>query len=143
MARLIRRTVVAIVVVVVLPIPASTCSGWWFQLDVMRSAGLTRPLAGMVATAPESRGLTFAGPAHQARAANDSAATYQAAMWAVVAAAAALSYSHGSAGWQRPGLTGMVFATLSVGSVAGWELRERQGPAPRPNPTPPLEPLRT
>jgi hypothetical protein len=47
-------------------------------------------------------------------------------MWAVVAVASAVNYRHGSAGWQQPGLTGIVFATLSVGSVAGWELRERQ-----------------
>jgi hypothetical protein len=70
--------------------------------------------------------FTFAGLAHQATAANDSAAVYRAAMWAVVAVAAAVNYRHGSAGWQQPGLTGIVFATLSVGSVAGWELRERQ-----------------
>jgi hypothetical protein len=40
----------------------------------MRSAGLTLPLAGTVATAL-SLGLTFAGLAHQARAANDSRST--------------------------------------------------------------------
>jgi hypothetical protein len=45
-------------------------------------------------------------------------------MWAVVAVA--VNYRHGSPGWGRPGLTGMAFATLSVGSVVGWELRERQ-----------------
>jgi hypothetical protein len=95
-------------------------------VEAMRSAGLTLPLAGTVATALESLGLTFAGLAHQARAANDSAAVYRAAMWAVVAVASAVNYRHGSAGWQQPGLTGIVFATLSVGSVAGWELRERQ-----------------
>jgi hypothetical protein len=90
----------------------------------MRAAGLTLLLAATVATALKSLGLTFAGLAHQARAVNDSAAIYRVAMWAVVAVA--VNYRHGSPGWGRPGLTGMVFATLSVGSVVGWELRERQ-----------------
>jgi hypothetical protein len=106
--------------------PGEHVLGVVVPVEAMRSAGLTLPLAGTVATALESLGLTFAGLAHQARAANDSAAVYRAAMWAVVAVASAVNYRHGSAGWQQPGLTGIVFATLSVGSVAGWELRERQ-----------------
>jgi uncharacterized protein (DUF2062 family) len=112
--------------VVLVPILASTCSAWWFQLEAMRAAGLTLVLAATVATALESLGLTFAGLAHQARAVNDSAAVYRVAMWAVVAVSAGVNYRHGSPGWDRPGLTGIVFATLSVGSVVGWELRERQ-----------------
>jgi hypothetical protein len=112
--------------VVLVPILASTGSAWWFQLEAMRAAGLTLVLAATVATALESLGLTFAGLAHQARAVNDSAAVYRVAMWAVVAVAAGVNYRHGSPGWDRPGLTGIVFATLSVGSVVGWELRERQ-----------------
>jgi len=112
--------------VVLVPILASTGSAWWFQLEAMRAAGLTLVLAATVATALESLGLTFAGLAHQARAVNDSAAVYRVAMWAVVAVAAGVNYRHGSISWDRPGLTGIVFATLSVGSVVGWELRERQ-----------------
>jgi hypothetical protein len=112
--------------VLMVPILASTCSAWWFQLEAMRATGLTVALAATVATALESLGLAFAGLAHQARSLDDSAAVYRAAMWMVVAAAAAVNYRHGSPAWERPGLIGVVFALLSAGSVVGWELRERQ-----------------
>ena len=112
--------------VMVVPILASTCSAWWFQLEAMRATGLTVALAATVATALESLGLAFAGLAHQARSLDDSAVVYRAAMWMVVAVAAAVNYRHGSPSWGRPGLAGVVFALLSAGSVVGWELRERQ-----------------
>ncbi|WP_370942009.1 DUF2637 domain-containing protein [Amycolatopsis sp. cg5] len=108
------------------PILAATTSAWWFQFDAMRAAGLPVLLCGMVASSLESLGLSLAGLAHKARSADDSTALYRAGMWAVVAAAAAVNYRHGSPDWTKPGVTGAVFALLSVASVAGWELRERQ-----------------
>jgi hypothetical protein len=111
---------------VIVPIIAATASAWWFQFQAMCATALPVLLAVTVATALESLGLAFAGLAHQARAINDSAVLYRVAMWSVVAIAAAVNYRHGSPAWDRPGLHGLVFAALSVGSVAGWELRERQ-----------------
>ncbi len=112
--------------VIAVPIVAATVSAWWFQFDAMRAAGLALLLATTAATSLESLGLAFAGLAHKARALPDSPVLYRAGMWTVVAIAAAVNYRHGSPSWSQPGLTGVVFASLSIGSVAGWELRERQ-----------------
>ncbi|WP_460444019.1 DUF2637 domain-containing protein [Amycolatopsis cihanbeyliensis] len=123
----LRRALVHLGVnVIAVPIVAATASAWWFQYNAMRAAGLAVLLACTVATSLESLGLAFAGLAHKARAVQDSAAPYRIGMWAIVFMAAAVNYRHGSSAWSQPGLTGVVFASLSVGSVAGWELRERQ-----------------
>lgn len=105
--------------VIVAPILIATTSAWWFQFDAMRATGQPVLLSGMVATALEALGLSFAGLAHKARAGDDTAALYRTGMWAVVAAAAAVNYRHGSIAWDRPGVTGLVFAMLSVASVGG------------------------
>ncbi|QFU89525.1 hypothetical protein YIM_21735 [Amycolatopsis sp. YIM 10] len=80
----------------------------------------------MVATALEPLGLSMAGLAHKARTADDSAGLYRVGMWTVVLIAAGVNYRHGSTGWAQPSLNGVVFAALYLGSVTGWELRERQ-----------------
>ncbi|MGA6168575.1 DUF2637 domain-containing protein [Amycolatopsis magusensis] len=108
------------------PILIATLSAWWFQFEALRAAAQPVLLAAMVATALESLGLSLAGLAHKARTADDSPTLYRAGMWTIVLIAAAINYRHGSTTWTQPGLNGAVFAALSLGSVTGWELRERQ-----------------
>ncbi|MGC7101434.1 DUF2637 domain-containing protein [Amycolatopsis lurida] len=121
-----RAIAVAREALIAAPILIATLSAWWFQYEALRAAAQPALLAAMVATALESLGLSMAGLAHKARAADDSPALYRAGMWTIVLIAAAVNYRHGSAEWLQPGLNGIVFAALSLGSVTGWELRERQ-----------------
>ncbi|MGC7102879.1 DUF2637 domain-containing protein [Amycolatopsis lurida] len=113
-------------VLIAAPILIATLSAWWFQYEALRAAAQPALLAAMVATALESLGLSMAGLAHKARTADDSPTRYRAGMWTIVLIAAAVNYRHGSTDWTQPGLNGVVFAALSLGSVTGWELRERQ-----------------
>ncbi|MDI5977984.1 DUF2637 domain-containing protein [Amycolatopsis magusensis] len=123
------------------PILIATLSAWWFQFEALRAAAQPVLLAAMVATALESLGLSMAGLAHKARTADDSPTLYRAGMWTIVLIAAAVNYRHGSADWTQPGLNGIVFAALSLGSATGWELRERQAHRQRhPDRLPPQRP---
>jgi hypothetical protein len=108
------------------PLAAATCGAWWYQVEAMKGAGINAPVTYVVATALEAMGLALGRLSQKARAADDSPTVYRLAMWAVVGVASAVNYRHGSTDWNEPGLTGVVFAVLSIASVGGWELRERQ-----------------
>lgn len=74
----------------------------------------------------ESIGLFMARLAHKARVRKDSPAIYRAVMWAVVLYASAVNYHEWSPGWSKPSVLGVLFASISVLSVVGWELREHR-----------------
>ena len=74
----------------------------------------------------ETLGLFMARLAHKARLRGDSPMIYRTAMWTIVLFAAAVNYREWSPSWRDPTVLGVVFASLSIGSVLGWELREHR-----------------
>ncbi|MEU4804356.1 DUF2637 domain-containing protein [Actinosynnema sp. NPDC023587] len=74
----------------------------------------------------ETVGLFMARLAHLARLSGDSPALYRAVMWAVVLYASAVNYHEWSPAWDRPSVLGVLFGSISILSVLGWELREHR-----------------
>lgn len=74
----------------------------------------------------ETLGLFMARLAHKARLRGDSPAIYRAAMWTIVLYAAGVNYHEWSPSWTQPSMLGVLFASLSIASVLGWELREHR-----------------
>ncbi len=74
----------------------------------------------------ETLGLFMARLSHKARLRGDSPAIYRAAMWTIVLYAAGVNYHEWSPSWAEPTVLGVLFASLSVASVLGWELREHR-----------------
>ncbi|MEV8439208.1 DUF2637 domain-containing protein [Actinosynnema sp. NPDC051121] len=74
----------------------------------------------------ETIGLFMARLAHKARLRKDSPAVYRTVMWAVVLYASGVNYHEWSPGWTQPSVLGVLFASISVLSVVGWELREHR-----------------
>jgi hypothetical protein len=74
----------------------------------------------------ETVGLFMARLAHKARKRSDSPAIYRGVMWAIVLYAAGVNYHEWSPAWDQPSVLGVLFASLSIISVVGWELREHR-----------------
>ncbi|GAA1281707.1 DUF2637 domain-containing protein [Saccharothrix xinjiangensis] len=74
----------------------------------------------------ETWALVMGRLSHKARLRGDSPAVYRAWMWAAVLFAAGINYHEWSPSWTQPSMLGVLFASLSILSVLGWELREHR-----------------